>query len=96
MCDVDDHAAPRRLQDHLPTEVGESLAADAVKRAAQAIVEEVGEADDAEPEGVESLQVRAVALQRVAPLEAEDPAWDRWDPWLARERDESEDEAAER
>jgi hypothetical protein len=26
-------------------------------------------------------------------LAPEDPSWDRWDPWLARERDQDEDDA---
>ena len=27
-------------------------------------------------------------------LEPDDPSWDRWNPWLARERDETEEEEA--
>lgn len=44
----------------------------------------------------EAWRTRPAIDPNAPSLEAEDPAWDRWDPWLARERDESEDEAAER
>jgi hypothetical protein len=35
------------------------------------------------------------AVDPTAPaLDADDPSWDRWNPWLAREREESEEDEA--
>ncbi len=43
---------------------------------------------------IEAWRARPLIEAAATGLAADDPAWDRWNPWLARERDE--DEGAER
>jgi hypothetical protein len=41
---------------------------------------------------IEAWRTRPAVDARAPALESDDPSWDRWNPWLARERDGLEDE----
>ncbi len=41
---------------------------------------------------IEAWRSRPPILPDASALPPEDPSWDRWDPWLARERDDDDDE----
>ncbi|MEE9607799.1 MAG: ATP synthase subunit I [Myxococcota bacterium] len=41
---------------------------------------------------IEAWRARPPVVEGAPALPADDPAWDRWNPWLARERDEDEHE----
>ena len=43
---------------------------------------------------VESWRTRPPVLGGLPALPPDDPSWDRWDPWLARERGEDDEETA--
>jgi len=45
---------------------------------------------------IEAWRTRPAVNPDAPALDADDAAWDHWDPWLARERHEIEDEADER
>jgi hypothetical protein len=40
---------------------------------------------------IEAWRVRPAVDPRAPQLDPDDPEWERWNPWLARERDESEE-----
>ena len=40
---------------------------------------------------IEAWRTRPAVDAQAPALDPEDPAWERWDPWLAREREESEE-----
>ena len=42
---------------------------------------------------IEAWRRRPPVLADLPALPPDDPSWDRWDPWLARERDPDEDDA---
>ena len=43
---------------------------------------------------IEAWRSRPAVDPSAPALAEDDPAWDRWNPWLARERDETEEEEA--
>ncbi|MGI9590550.1 MAG: hypothetical protein ACR2P8_04215 [Myxococcota bacterium] len=43
---------------------------------------------------IEAWRSRPAIDPHAPKLDADDPAWDRWNPWLAREREETEEEDA--
>jgi hypothetical protein len=45
---------------------------------------------------LEAWRSRPAPVENAPALPPDDPSWDRWNPWLARERDESPEETEER
>ena len=41
---------------------------------------------------IEAWRARPAVDENAPALDPDDPSWDRWNPWLARERDALEDE----
>ncbi len=55
-------------------EGSQSFARDAVERSAQSVVEEMGEPDHPQAQGIEAVEVGEIAVQGVGPFYSEDPA----------------------